>query len=911
MRGLISLVIPTYNVARYLPDFLTSLEQQTIELSDLDIVFVDDGSTDESGEILKKWVHLVAPAARVISKPNGGLCSARNAGLDVITNRWVNFCDPDDVLPPDYFEIVTRFLSSRDADNAHLVSTNLHILDDATGEVRDEHPLRFKFADGDRVVDLDQQPEYIHLQAASAFYRRDVIESEQLRFDHLVQPNFEDGYLTALYLAAHEHPRVALLSEARYFYRHRDDGSSLVQDSWTQPAKYTDVTRYGYLRLLESVRRRRGRVPIWVQNLVIYDLNWFFRQDERVHSAIGSLPREVTAEFHRVLRQIMEYVDVETIEDYRLTPMSPGIRSALIIGTKGHDQRPRVVPIMRVDADQQIAEVRYFYGGELPHEEFRSGGSPVAPIHAKIRAMSFLAERMASERIVWLPATKPLSVTLDGLRKPVVLGGARQPRYSVTPTNLLRDLAGRAVPVTPDPPSAGAQRAMPRTRGATLLELVSSSVTEPVKRLKRQLKLRTRVRHAFAQADQPPSTVEFDRLSTRTLVSDWLARQAASRGAVRRSFGDAWVFTDRDNMAQDNAEHLYRHVRSHHSEVNAWFVIDRDSEDWGRLAADGFRLVSYGTRDHTLLMLNCRHLISSQIDHYVVRPIDSTRFGNGGWRFTFLQHGVTKDDLSRWLNNKGISLFVTATRPEFQSIAGDHTRYVYTTKETQLTGFPRHDRLLRLAEAQPPDVRRLLLVMPTWRRHLLGEPIRGGNDRRLLPGFWETEYAQEWTNVVESERLARLAADTGLEIMFVPHPNMNEYFSLRSFPAHVRIANYRGVDIQEIFARGALLLTDYSSNAFEMAYIKRPVVYFQFDRREFFSGAHVYRQGSWSYDDDGFGPVALTASAAIDEVEQIINRGLQPADAFAQRMQEVFPFRDGECCERVYQAIRNSTRPAS
>ena len=112
MKGLISLVIPTYNVARYVRDFLTSLEQQTIDLADLDIVFVDDGSTDESGEILKEWIHTTAPTARIISQPNRGLCSARNTGLEHITNRWVNFCDPDDTLPADYFEIIGRFLAS-------------------------------------------------------------------------------------------------------------------------------------------------------------------------------------------------------------------------------------------------------------------------------------------------------------------------------------------------------------------------------------------------------------------------------------------------------------------------------------------------------------------------------------------------------------------------------------------------------------------------------------------------------------------------------------------------------------------------------------------------------------------------------------------------------------------------------
>ena len=90
------------NAARYLPDFLASLERQTIDITDLDIIFVDDGSTDESGTLVKDWIHTTAPAARLFTKPNGGAGSARNLGLHYITNQWVTFCDPDDTFPTNY-----------------------------------------------------------------------------------------------------------------------------------------------------------------------------------------------------------------------------------------------------------------------------------------------------------------------------------------------------------------------------------------------------------------------------------------------------------------------------------------------------------------------------------------------------------------------------------------------------------------------------------------------------------------------------------------------------------------------------------------------------------------------------------------------------------------------------------------
>ena len=57
-------------------------------------------------------------------------------------------------------------------------------------------------------------------------------------------------------------------------------------------------------------------------------------------------------------------------------------------------------------------------------------------------------------------------------------------------------------------------------------------------------------------------------------------------------------------------------------DVNAWFVLRRESADWDRLAAEGFRLVPFGSPEHVQLLLNTDHLISSQVDHYIVRPLD-------------------------------------------------------------------------------------------------------------------------------------------------------------------------------------------------------------------------------------------------------------------------------------------------
>jgi CDP-glycerol glycerophosphotransferase (TagB/SpsB family) len=125
----------------------------------------------------------------------------------------------------------------------------------------------------------------------------------------------------------------------------------------------------------------------------------------------------------------------------------------------------------------------------------------------------------------------------------------------------------------------------------------------------------------------------------------------------------------------------------------------------------------------------------------------------------------------------------------------------------------------------------------------------------------------------------------------------------------VRTARFRDSDVQELLADAAALVTDYSSLAFEAAYLERPVVYYQFDRDAFFAGGHVYRRGSWSYPAQGFGPVTATADATLDALTRVADATVEPV--YAERARDTFPFRDGRCCARAVGAIEALRRPVS
>ncbi len=109
----ISVIIPVYNVEPYLDACIKSVVSQTY--SNLEIIAIDDGSTDRSGDILTEWEKKDS-RIKVIHKKNGGLSSARNAGLDVVTGDYIAMIDSDDFWELDAVESMTSILESCDAD---------------------------------------------------------------------------------------------------------------------------------------------------------------------------------------------------------------------------------------------------------------------------------------------------------------------------------------------------------------------------------------------------------------------------------------------------------------------------------------------------------------------------------------------------------------------------------------------------------------------------------------------------------------------------------------------------------------------------------------------------------------------------------------------------------------------------
>ena len=110
---MISVIVPVFNVEQYLHKCIDSILNQTY--NDLEIILVDDGSTDASYEICERYANS-DNRIKLFRKPNGGQGSARNLGLDIAMGDYIGFVDSDDFIPPMFYEILLKLLNDYQAD---------------------------------------------------------------------------------------------------------------------------------------------------------------------------------------------------------------------------------------------------------------------------------------------------------------------------------------------------------------------------------------------------------------------------------------------------------------------------------------------------------------------------------------------------------------------------------------------------------------------------------------------------------------------------------------------------------------------------------------------------------------------------------------------------------------------------
>ncbi|ECL2177825.1 TPA: CDP-glycerol:glycerophosphate glycerophosphotransferase [Campylobacter coli] len=808
-----AIISAVYNVEKYLDDYFKSIINQRLDFKkNIFMILVDDGSTDNSAQIIKKYQKKYPKNIVYLYKENGGQASARNLGLKYMQENnykapWVTFTDPDDFLDRNYFYEVDKFLSAHQDDDICMISTKT-VFYDHEKQTSYDHPMKDLKWHSDCIVDnknfLYQMP-----AAPTTLFLYKEIQKYNIRFregEHS-RYGFEDVEFSLLYFLYNFYNSTLFLKSSIYFYR-KNHGTNTTFKA-LQHKEYYIGTQNRIMQLHRLFSKIEKDLEYY-KNIILYYS--FFPIKSLINSPekLSFMSESEKQRYLELLDQNFSYIDKNTILNFYKIPGFNFFYQVGILNCFKNEKPPfQIAYIEDYDPCKEQILITYYTGDDKDIESIRIDNEVIYADYENIVKYDFLDRVFCYQKRLWVHIPKNAKDRLD---------------FTI---------------------------------------------------------------------DKEQVRITFNGKKYQSLFIQDIRKEFQKR--LPKS--NIWLLMDRDYEADDNAEHLYRYIMQNHPEQEIVFALRKESSDWERLEKEGFNLIEFGSYEFERIAKKASKVISSHSDDYLMKYITPRQ------QFIFLQHGVTYGaNISTWFNSLKINYICLCNTREFANIALNYSNYNIGLKEAKNTGFARHDRLLKLSKKNNKKI----LVMPTWRKYIVGNVIHNTGIRNFNSDFLTSEYFLKWKHFLHSEKLKYIIEKYNYEIIFFPHFQSRPYLEYFETPSYISLnARENGESLQKVFASCDLMITDYSTASSEMAIQNKPILYYQFDEFDVDSGKHHKREKSFDFRIHGYGPVVINEEELFCELEYLLENDCKVRSFHQKNIDRDFKFRDGNNCKRIYESIVN------
>ena len=841
-----SVVIAAYNSQKWIEECLNSLINQDIGFEEnIEIIIVDDASSDNTKNICEKYVKKFPNNIRYIeNSKNSGPGKSRNIGLKYVTGKYVNFLDSDDTISKNTFKHILKFFKKHD--NIDLVSVPIYFFENRTGE----HYLNGKFKKT-QVVNLIEKPDFYQLSAPSSFIKTSAIKN--IEFPDIVTS--EDVVFVNEILI--NNPNIGLCCEGKYNYRKRKENTSIINNSQQNKEYYTPRIKNYFKYLIEKSIKQYGYVLKFVQNVIMYDISWMLK----IKNIDEILNEKEIFEFQMELCEVLGYIDDDVILNYKFLNEEQKVNAFFI---KYNDfTHPIFSKIKRNIVFINIYEIInnelyifantaqfknpkinvYINGKNIKYQRLnfpQKDKHYLKNIYMKDYSFEFKIDLKKDENY---EIKFKINDELADIKFKRHCNFSKTSMYNKT-KDYLSILQDNHINITPK----------------TTFKWIKREIKTLISMLKKR---------------EPGFKVGIPFRLMYFLLYPFLNNK------------HIWFFMDRPETADDNGYHLFKYAVKKDPEIKKYFIVDKNSESYSEMAEIG-EVIAFKSIKHRILGMFVENIVSSHPDSQIIYPFWGSFPHLAGLlksNNVFLQHGIIKDDISSWLNkqNMNLSFFLTSATMEYDSILKNP--YNYDENVVKLLGLPRYDSLKNV------DNKRQIIIMPSWRRDLTKK-----SDNYIL----NSEFFKTYNSLINNEKLIKHAIKNNYEIIFKPHPNVYKFIDLFSENEYVKIANEK-IKYQELFNNGSLLLTDYSSVAFDFAYLKKPVLYYHYSNDYHFDLNDSY----FDYNTMGFGEVVNNEEELVNLIIDYINNDCQIKKDYLKRINDFFLYTDKNNCKRVYNAIKD------
>ena len=867
-----SIIIAIYNVGDYLCECIDSIINQTLTFEDnVQLILVDDGSNDNSLNLVKDYQRKYPENISVISQSNQGQSVARNNGLKYAKGKYVNFLDSDDYISKNTLEVVYNFFEEH-FDEVDVVAIPMTLFE----RVNLPHRLNDKF-DTTRVLSLEDEPNNPQLSSSSAFIKYDAIKDYEFS-TKLV--NLEDALIiNKIFL---DKKKYGIVKDAEYFYRQRLAGSSTVDLAKENKRYFTERLKNFYIELANFSIQKERHVPEFIQYLFAYDIQWLLDVNE-----LDILDNEEDVnEFWTTLNQVLSYIDIKCIvgnkyieeqvlpffiylKNNRSIDLIPS-ENSLLVKSRGHVLEDFSKIVLWLD----IIEYRnghlnfsgniesLFKNENINVKVIKQSNGNVEEYDTKyVEYNNHKRQTLKHLGINWKYNynfdTQISSSVNDKLYFKIEYDDG-QTQFNSIPHISFRESCGLS------------------TSSAYFVKDSKIILFKEGKFHLLPYSFKSMLRYELSNLKR----INYDKEPHyRFAIFTHLIYLVLYLFMKNKRI---WLYSDRPDFADDNAKALFEYSCDIDDGVKKYFIVDKDSPSYNDMKTINGNVVAFGSFKHEILYLFAEKVISSYVNENFINPFHyfTPSLYSGlitSYRY-FLQHGVTKDDVSEFIKkyDKNLSLIACVSDMERESFL--QKGYNFDSHVIQTLGFCRFDKLTSNSKKQ-------VLFAPTWRLELSNEEK-----------FIQSQYYQTIKSFLNNGKLHKLIQSTGYQLVFKPHPELNQYVELLEIPEYIKLSKQESY--QKLFNDASILITDYSSVYFDFAYLKKPVIYYQKD------DDYHYKEGYFKYDAHGFGPVIKSEDELVDEIQNNIDNECKMVDKYISRVDKFFKFTDKNNCKRVYEWIK-------
>jgi glycosyltransferase involved in cell wall biosynthesis/CDP-glycerol glycerophosphotransferase (TagB/SpsB family) len=928
----VSVIIPIYNAEKYLAECLDSLVEQS--LKNIDVLLINDGSTDNSRIIAEEYVTKYSDMFRLINKENGGVASARNMGLELAEGEYVTFLDPDDYVLPNTYE---RMYSEAQGTDSDTFIGNIRCFNtEKTWGI----PYMAKIFDTSlpKLRHITTHPELsLSPSSCNKLFKKSLLLEHNLKFDEEISVG-EDLLFTqqCLYLA--NKTCVVNMNSLNYRVIQSESSLSKREDISFFIHHYKSVQKLKEFYIENNLEKyssmvERAQWKFFIDSLFlrqkklskedidkVFDIAWNFYQSLINTFSMDELAKvfnhyELLA--HDFLKN-KQKKDMFLLLDIMKKPEQYKKSNVLTKKAEVYSFLYKYFP--KYDKYLRIKNVNFKkLNSVLKLEEF-SLYEGVLTIGGYIFHNGYVSEKSDKKKLVFRNLKTKSEIVIDlenELRTDITnYSGARIQNYDYCgfktrcidlselglengfweililvekdvnkKLRLERRIQSKLVEVK----RAAKRNLINNTQIDTLLNrthlTIKVSQVSLLRRLKNKLIMHKQNLKQEVSLLRKGNYKAFYVLWLYKLFGDYFKKK------------DIWFIGERNDTAQDNSYHMFKYIRTEHPDVRCYYVIDKDSTDLARINQYG-NIVYSSTIKHTFLLLVASKVINSYSDKVFMHTqaykdiIHIYPEWNRNRKNIFLQHGVigvSRVNHALHKNKTNYDMFIVSSKGEKNHIIKE---YGHQEDEVKLTGLARWDNLSVKYGKQD------ILIMPTWRAWITDE-------NSLL----ESEYFKRLQSLINNKELHTFIEENDLTINFYLHYEAQRLLesvgvNLDTGSKNIRIIKKDVIAVQELLKSNALLITDYSTVSFDFAYMQKPVIFYQFDYHQFFS--KHYREGIINHSTDLFGKVVKEEDELVAKIKYYGTHNMKMEAKYKEKTKRfVMKPKSGTHCELIFQEIKS------